>query len=77
MLKILLIIIITLSLQTKRSNELCKTGLALKLQGKYTLAIEKFDHSIKYKENIDSYFLELIVISNYMNLKKQLMISLK
>jgi len=56
MLKILLIIITTLSLQTKKSNELCKTGLALKLQGKYTLAIEKFDHSIKYKENIDSYF---------------------
>ena len=56
MLKILLIIITTLSLQTKKSNELCKTGLALKLQGKYTLAIEKFNHSIKHKENIDSYF---------------------
>jgi len=56
MLKILLIIITTLSLQTKKSNELCKTGLTLKLQGKYTLAIEKFDHSIKHKENIDSYF---------------------
>ena len=56
MLKILLIIITTLSLQTKKSNELCKTGLTLKLQGKYTLAIEKFDHSIKHKENIESYF---------------------
>ena len=56
MLKILLIIITTLSIQTKKSNELCEVGLALKLQGKYTLAIEKFNQSIKYKENIDSYF---------------------
>jgi tetratricopeptide (TPR) repeat protein len=56
MLKILLIIITTISLQAKKSNELCKTGLALKLQGKYTLAIEKFDRSIKHKENIESYF---------------------
>ena len=56
MLKILLIIILTLSLQTKKSNELCEVGLALKLQGKYTLAIEKFNQPIKCKENIDSYF---------------------
>ena len=56
MLKILLIIITTLSLQTKKSNELCEVGLALKLQGKYTLAIEKFNQSIKHKENINSYF---------------------
>ena len=56
MLKILLIIITTLSIQTKKSNELCEVSLALKLQGKYTLAIEKFNQSIKCKENIDSYF---------------------
>jgi len=56
MLKILLIIITTLTLTTQKSNELCEAGLTLKLQGKYTLAIEKFNHSIILNENIDSYF---------------------
>ena len=46
MLKILLIIITTLTLTTQKSNELCEDGLSLKLQGKYTLAIEKFNQAI-------------------------------
>jgi tetratricopeptide (TPR) repeat protein len=56
MLKILLIIITTLTLTTQKSNELCEDGLSLKLQGKYTLAIEKFNQAIKHNENIDAYF---------------------